>query len=297
MSRAPKRRTWTKVHLTFFTTPSHAHIGADALLFMVVCFCMARWDGESPHAEVRHETGRIVPLRVLAGLCQLPLQRVNAALEAAVGCGTLAIAEDGGHITIPNFAKWQVDPRTLRRQKQRGREANSDDAPPPDLLEETPPAELPEATPPPDGNPWRRDLEELRRRHEAFVAGLPEGPRRLRVVWLLGTPREMAEGLARETTWVAEVLFRGALEPARAVLHQVFEHAWRRAYAGELDERHLAKSLWGQAFRARLREWADVQLERYGERGTAESQLTWEQLQTLGAQAAKRFSMAGARSA
>jgi hypothetical protein len=151
----------------------------------------------------------------------------------------------------------------------------------------------------------REDLEELRRRHRQFLESLPEEPRpkRLRVAWLIGTPTELAQGLRRETEWVAEALFCGELEPARGVVHEVFEHAWRRAYDGDLSERWLARSLWGQAFRARVREWADAQHEHKGDssggpdagRG-GESGLSFEQLEELSAQATERL-RGGAKSA
>jgi hypothetical protein len=283
MSRkaAPKRRTWTKVHLTFFTTPSHDGIGPDALLVMLVVFALARWDGESEHAEARDEKGGIVPLRTLCRLSQLTMPRVQAAVAAAVACGTLAQGPNEV-LVVPNFRKWQETPDAARMRKRRERERRELAVPEDDRLQ---PVAAPEDLV--DAHPWRRDLGVLKWRHTAFLEALPEGPRRLRVVWLYGTPNEQAEGLERETTWVAEVLFGGQLEPARRVVLEVFEHAWRRAYAGELDERYLAKSLWGQAFRARVREWADALREHSGESGKAEVLLTWEQLEALSAEAAK----------
>jgi hypothetical protein len=287
MKRVPRRRTWTKLHLSFYLTPSHHRVGSDFFALVPLAFCLAAWDGESEHAEVRNEDGKPLSLRDLADWVEMSMARAQKALAVAVERGTLALGEDDV-IVIPKFRRWQLDERTLRRQKQRERDAAAEreaaeDPPPPD--------EVPHGTeaPAPSPNPWRRDLEELRRRHAEFLQTLPESPRRFRVVWLVGTPRELTEGLARETTWVAEVLFRGGLEPARRVIQQVFEFAWRRAYEGELDEKHLAKSLWGQAFRGRLREWADAQRESFGEKGRAECMLTWEQLAALSERAAERL--------
>lgn len=110
----------------------------------------------------------------------------------------------------------------------------------------------------------RDDLNELKRRHAEFVVSLPEGPRRLRVVWLVGTPTEQALGLRRALEWVAEAMFAGDLDRARPVVFDVFEHAWRQAYDGKLRETYLQRSLFGEGFRARAREWSDAQRRAEG---------------------------------
>ena len=282
----PRRRTWTKVHLTFFTTASHAGVGPDALLLMPVVFTAARWDGESESAEVRDNAGDPVSLAVLAGWTQLPVPRVRRALAKAQGTGTLAVRD--GCIIIPKFRKWQLNPAALRKRRQREREQEQG-RPLEDVHERH---ELEEEASPPSA------LELLRRRHTAFLDSLPPGPQRLRVGWLIGTPRELAEGLGRETTWVAQALCDGDRDKAGRLVEEVFEYAWQRAYDGELDERLLGKSLWGQAFRARLREWADAQLQlqrereqegRREEEAQASRYLTFDQLAELSGRASLRY--------
>lgn len=117
-------RPWCKLWSTYWTTLSHQGIGPDALLVGCVLMSHVRWKAGEDDAWAVTDTGKSVPVGVIALRAQLNLKRTLSALHALEEAG-FAARRDGPTWGIPKFGKYQESADAARKRKVAGRQAVS----------------------------------------------------------------------------------------------------------------------------------------------------------------------------
>ncbi len=119
------RRSWVKVHETWWTSPSHAFLSPFAKLLGPFLFWVADGDDWREHedGEAALLSGAGKPLgakelaRMMGGADAVQVQEALDELETA---GTLRRREDGAWC-FPKFGRWQETPSAARKRKAKDR--------------------------------------------------------------------------------------------------------------------------------------------------------------------------------
>jgi hypothetical protein len=88
-------RAWVKLWSGWWTSLSHSHVGADALLVGLALMSAVRWRPGDDDAWAELEGGGPITVSVIARLAQLPTKRAEVGLERLRQVGTIDRRLDG----------------------------------------------------------------------------------------------------------------------------------------------------------------------------------------------------------
>lgn len=109
-------RSWVKLWSSYWTSNSHAIIGADALLVGAVLMSAMRWTPGDLDAWAVDEQDAPLPEALFAIRSQLPARRVSVALAKLEMVGTLKRRADGAW-GMPKFGRYQESADAARKRK------------------------------------------------------------------------------------------------------------------------------------------------------------------------------------
>lgn len=115
---------WAKIHVRWFTSPSHLHLGATTLGIGFAMLILANQRGRMPDGAgwVLSSSGTPMPLEAIARFSHASTKETEKAIRDLVECGTMVDRANDGAVGFPRLQHWQEDPSAERHRRKENRD-------------------------------------------------------------------------------------------------------------------------------------------------------------------------------